>query len=67
MTIGGHNGSALLIWYVKHRLRDKSVETFRFDSEIKARSICRELRDGGEVAWVENEEGRSLSDLGEPH
>jgi hypothetical protein len=32
-----------LIWYVKHRLRDNSVETFRCDTEAKAHSICRDL------------------------
>jgi len=53
-----------LIWYVKHRLRDKSVETFRCNVEAKAHGICRDLREAGEVAWVEDEQGRTVQELG---
>ena len=53
-----------MIWYVKHRLRDKSVETFRCDTEDKAQSICSDLREADEVAWVEDEQGRTVKALG---
>ena len=70
MSVGGRsapvrpNGECPLIWYVKHRLRDKSVETFRCDTEAKAHRICRDLKDADEVAWVEDEQGRTVQDLG---
>ena len=53
-----------MIWYVKHRLRDRSVETFRCDTEAKAHAICRELSEADEVAWVEDEQGRTVKALG---
>jgi hypothetical protein len=53
-----------LIWYVKHRLRDKSVETFRCGTEAKAHRICRDLREADEAAWVEDEHGRTVQELG---
>ena len=52
-----------MIWHVKHRLRDRSVETFRYDSEAKAYRICRDMIEAGETAWVEDEAGRPLQDL----
>lgn len=52
-----------LIWYVKHRLRDQSVETFRCNTEARAHSICRDLKEAGELAWVEDEQGRLVQDL----
>ena len=57
-------GGFRLIWYVKHRLRDRSVETFRCDTEAKAHAICRELSEADEVAWVEDEQGRTVKALG---
>ena len=53
-----------MIWYVKHRLRDESVETFRCDTQAKAHRMCRDLIDVNEVAWVQDEQGRTISDLG---
>ena len=55
-----------MVWYVKHRLRDESVETFRCETESKAHRICRDLIEAGEVAWVQDEQGRKLQDL-KPH
>jgi hypothetical protein len=70
MSVGGRSFAqsayveGSLIWYVKHRLRDKSVETFRCNVEAKAHGICRDLREAGEVAWVEDEQGRTVQELG---
>lgn len=62
--LGPRDRRVPLIWYVKHRLRDKSVETFRCNTEAKAHGICRDLKEAGEVAWVEDEQGRVVQDLG---
>jgi len=53
-----------LIWYVKHRLRDQSVETFRCNTQEKAHGICRDLQEANEVAWVQDELGRRVKDWG---
>jgi hypothetical protein len=49
-----------LIWYVKHRLRDETVETFRCNTKAKAQRIRRDLEEVGEVAWVHDEGGRTV-------
>ena len=49
-----------MIWYVKHRLRDETVETFRCNSKAKAQRIRRDLEEVGEVAWVLDEGGRTV-------
>lgn len=49
-------------WYVKHRLRDQSVETFRYDSHARARQICSDLHEADEIAWIEDEQRRALPD-----
>lgn len=49
-----------MAWLVKHRLRDQSVETFRYESQAKARRICCDLQEVDEVAWVQDEQGRTV-------
>jgi hypothetical protein len=49
-----------LIWYVKHRLRDESVETFRCSTKAKAQLIRRDLQEVGEIAWIHDEAGRTV-------
>jgi hypothetical protein len=46
-----------MLWYVKHRLRDQSVETFRAATKAKAQGMCRDLKEAGEAAWVQDERG----------
>jgi hypothetical protein len=51
-----------LIWYVKHRLRDDSVETFRCDTRRKAEAMCRDFKEVDETAWIEDERGLAVPD-----
>lgn len=49
--------------YVMHRRSDQSVEEIYCDTADKARRLYRELFEvAGEVAWVEDQERRTLSD-----
>lgn len=45
---------------MKHRLRDESVETFRCGTQAKAWQMCRDLQEVQEVAWVQDEQGRTV-------
>ena len=52
-----------MTWYVMHRRRDQSIEEINCDNADKARRLYRELFDeAGEIAWVEDEQRRTLSD-----
>lgn len=49
-----------MIYYVKHRLRDDSVETFRCPDHANARRICRAFEEVNQLAWVQDEQGRQV-------
>ena len=49
-----------MIWYVKHHRGDDRSESIRCNDLQKACRICSDLEEVGEVAWVENEQGRKV-------
>lgn len=51
-----------MVWFVQHRRRDQTIETIQCDEAAKARRLYRELEEANEIAWVEDDRGRTLDD-----